>query len=48
MKTVGDEVLFVADPERSAALIGLELAEAMAEDPVLPDVRVGHRDRAGG
>jgi adenylate cyclase len=41
IKTVGDEVLFVADTERAAATIGLELAEAMAEDPVLPDVRVG-------
>ena len=41
VKTVGDEVLFVADSERAAALIGLELAEAMAVDPVLPDVRVG-------
>lgn len=41
VKTVGDEVLFVADHAADAALIGLELAEAMAEDPVLPDVRVG-------
>ncbi|HEU4913339.1 MAG TPA: adenylate/guanylate cyclase domain-containing protein [Actinomycetes bacterium] len=41
VKTVGDEVLFVADNAADAALIGLELAEAMAEDPVLPDVRVG-------
>ena len=41
IKTVGDEVLFVADTEVAAATIGLELAEAMAEDPVLPDVRVG-------
>jgi len=41
VKTVGDEVLFVADSAADAALIGLELAEAMAEDPVLPDVRVG-------
>jgi len=41
VKTVGDEVLFVADRPKSAALIGLELAEAMAGDPVLPDVRVG-------
>jgi adenylate cyclase len=38
---VGDEVLFVADRPEQAALIGLELAETMAEDPVLPDVRVG-------
>jgi adenylate cyclase len=41
VKTVGDEVLFVADRPQSAALIGLELAEAMAADPDLPDVRVG-------
>jgi adenylate cyclase len=41
IKTVGDEVLFVADTPVAAATIGLELAEAMAEDPVLPDVRVG-------
>lgn len=41
VKTVGDEVLFVADSAADAATIGLELAEAMAEDPVLPDVRVG-------
>ena len=41
VKTVGDEVLFVADSAARAARIGLELAETMAEDPVLPDVRVG-------
>jgi adenylate cyclase len=41
VKTVGDEVLFVADSAADAALIGLELAETMAEDPGLPDVRVG-------
>jgi adenylate cyclase len=41
VKTVGDEVLFIADRAAEAALIGLELAETMAEDPVLPDVRVG-------
>lgn len=41
VKTVGDEVLFVADSAVDAALIGLDLADAMAEDPELPDVRVG-------
>jgi adenylate cyclase len=41
VKTVGDEVLFVADRVEDAALIAMELAETMAEDPVLPDVRVG-------
>ena len=37
----GHEVLFVADSAGDAARIGLELAETMAEDPILPDVRVG-------
>ena len=41
VKTIGDEVLFVADTPAAAATIGLELAEAMAADPELPDVRVG-------
>ncbi len=41
VKTLGDEVLFVTDQAESAGRIGLELAETMAEDPVLPDVRVG-------
>ena len=41
VKTVGDEVLFVADTPAAAARIGLDLAETMAEDPELPDVRVG-------
>jgi adenylate cyclase len=47
VKTVGDEVLFVADRAETAARIGLELAEAMAADPDLPDVRVGIRDGDG-
>jgi adenylate cyclase len=41
VKTVGDEVLFIADRAVTAAQIGLELAETMAADPDLPDVRVG-------
>ena len=41
VKTVGDEVLFVADRPDQAARIALGLAETMAQDPVLPDVRVG-------
>jgi adenylate cyclase len=41
VKTVGDEVLFVADRPEDAAAIGLDLAEAMRDDPLLPDVRVG-------
>jgi len=45
IKTVGDEVLFVAIGAAPAAAIALDLVEAMAEDDVLPDVRVG---MAGG
>jgi adenylate cyclase len=41
IKTVGDEVLFVSERPADAVRIGLELAETMAADPVLPDVRVG-------
>jgi len=41
IKTVGDEVLFVAMGAAPAAAIALDLVEAMAEDDVLPDVRVG-------
>jgi adenylate cyclase len=41
IKTVGDEVLFVANNSRSAGGIALDIAEAMTEDDVLPDVRVG-------
>jgi adenylate cyclase len=41
IKTVGDEVLFVAIGAAPAAAIALDLVEAMAEDDVLPDVRVG-------
>ena len=41
IKTVGDEVLFVAIGGAPAAAIALDLVEAMAEDDVLPDVRVG-------
>ena len=41
IKTVGDEVLFVAMAAAPAAAIALDLVEAMAEDDVLPDVRVG-------
>jgi adenylate cyclase len=41
IKTVGDEVLFVAMGAAPAAAIALDLVEAMAEDAVLPDVRVG-------
>ena len=41
IKTVGDEVLFVASGAAPAAAIALDLVEAMAEDDLLPDVRVG-------
>jgi len=41
IKTVGDEVLFVAIGAGPAAAIALDLVEAMADDDVLPDVRVG-------
>jgi len=41
IKTVGDEVLFVAMGAAPAAAIALDLVQAMGEDDVLPDVRVG-------
>lgn len=41
IKTVGDEVLFVAWPPATAATLGLRIAEVIAADPMLPEVRVG-------
>jgi adenylate cyclase len=41
VKTVGDEVLFLAGPPALGAEIGLQIAAAMAHDPIVPDVRVG-------
>lgn len=41
IKTVGDEVLYVTTSPSAAGGIALDIAEAMAEDEVLPDVRVG-------
>lgn len=41
IKTVGDEVLFVHTDADAAAAIGLDLVDAMADDDLLPDVRVG-------
>jgi adenylate cyclase len=41
IKTVGDEVLFVVIGAAPAAAIGLDLVQAMAEDDLLPDLRVG-------
>jgi len=43
IKTVGDEVLFVSIGAAPAAAIALDLVEAMAEDDLLPDIRVGQR-----
>lgn len=41
IKTMGDEVLFVAWPPRVAAEIALQIADQITADPMLPDVRVG-------
>jgi adenylate cyclase len=41
VKTLGDEVLFVAFKPESAVELGLRLVEVMAEEPVLPELRVG-------
>ncbi|MDN5794446.1 MAG: adenylate/guanylate cyclase domain-containing protein [Intrasporangium sp.] len=41
VKTVGDEVLFTAAPAAPAAAIALDLVDAIQEDDLLPDVRVG-------
>jgi adenylate cyclase len=41
VKMIGDEVMFVVNDVVSAARIGLELAEAYANDELLSDVRVG-------
>ena len=41
IKTIGDEVLFVADTARDGALIALELAERHHEDEEFPELRVG-------
>jgi adenylate cyclase len=41
IKMVGDEVLFVTVSPAAAAAIALDLVDAMGEDQVLPDVRVG-------
>lgn len=41
VKTVGDEVLFVASRAGAAALIALDIAEAITQDDLLPAVRVG-------
>jgi adenylate cyclase len=41
VKTLGDEVLFVAPAAEAAAEIGLRVAERFNEDPDFPKVRVG-------
>lgn len=41
IKTIGDEVLFVADDAPEAARLALDLVEAHEEDPDFPEVRVG-------
>jgi adenylate cyclase len=41
VKTIGDEVLFVADDARAAAEIALALVEAAADSEVLPPLRAG-------
>src|SRR5690606_26996932 len=41
VKTVGDEVLFVASPGPPAAAIALDLVEELGSDDLLPEVRVG-------
>jgi adenylate cyclase len=41
VKTIGDEVLFVADTPGQGAAIALDLLAAAAEDPRLPGLRAG-------
>jgi len=40
VKTVGDEVLYIAETPAAGAEISLALAEAFAEDEILPEARV--------
>lgn len=41
VKTVGDEVLFVADDAATAATVALELRARVAGEPLLPELRIG-------
>jgi len=41
VKTLGDEVVFLAGSARTAMAIGCDLVAAIGENPELPDVRVG-------
>jgi adenylate cyclase len=41
IKALGDEVLYVADEAATAAEIGLRMIETLANDPTMPELRVG-------
>ncbi len=41
VKTVGDEIMFLADTPEDGAQIAVSLAEAITESPELPPIRVG-------
>ncbi len=41
VKTVGDEVLFIAETPAAGAVIALSISERMAVDDLVPDVRIG-------
>lgn len=41
VKTVGDEVLFVADDPATGAAIALDLQDRVRDEPVLPRLRIG-------
>lgn len=41
IKTIGDELLFVADAPQAIASIGLELTEEHGQDEEFPEIRVG-------
>jgi adenylate cyclase len=41
IKALGDEVLYVADEATTAAEIGLRMIETLANDPTMPELRVG-------
>jgi adenylate cyclase len=41
IKTIGDEVMFLAEDVRSGASIGVDLAERFRDDPTFPNVHVG-------
>ena len=41
VKTVGDEVFFVADNEVTAARIAIDIRDSVTAEPLLPDLRIG-------